>query len=198
MLKDMSSVALKAWQTDASVSLGEVLKAHKRLGGTGPGKRALTEINYAYTMRLAAHFQGFARTLHSAAASAIVAGIPDPTLRLVMQQQLTVGRLLDKGNATGSNIGSDFGRFGFKFWDEVKARRKLNAGRKTRLDQLLEWRNGIAHDDLARRRAAGTLVPATMTLAAGTTWRQALDNLAVSFDEVVADQVENFGLPRPW
>lgn len=155
----MASAALTSWRSGAAVSLGEVLTAHRRLGGTGPGKRGLTEINYAYATRLAAHFQGYTRALHSEAAAAIAAGIGDLNLRIVVQQQLTQGRALDKGNANAGNIGSDFGRFGFKVWDVIAAHRVANAGRKTKLDQLLEWRNGIAHDDLERRRVAGLLVP---------------------------------------
>jgi hypothetical protein len=194
----VASAALTSWHSGAAISLGEVLTAHRRLGGTGPGKRGLTEINYAYATRLAAHFQGFTRALHSEAAAAIAAGIGDLNLRIVVQQQLTQGRALDKGNANAGNIGSDFGRFGFKVWDVIAAHRVANAGRKTKLDQLLEWRNGIAHDDLERRRVAGLLVPDRMTLKACTTWKSALDNLALSFDHVVADQVENLGAPRPW
>jgi len=194
----VASAALIAWKSGAVVSLDEVVGAHRRLGGTQPGRRALTEINFAYATRLAAHFQGYTRALHSEAAAAVAAGIADPNLRIVVQTQLTQGRLLDKGNANSSNIGSDFGRFGFKVWDKVEAHRGPNAGRKRRLDELLEWRNGIAHDDLARRRAAGQLVPARMTLNACRTWRRALDHLTLSFDHVVADQVENLGQPRPW
>jgi hypothetical protein len=97
-----------------------------------------------------------------------------------------------------ANIGADFGRFGFKVWDKVTEDRLPNADRKRKLDELLEWRNGIAHDDLARRHADGTLVPARMTMAACRAWRRALDNLAPSFDRAVADQVQNLGRPRPW
>jgi hypothetical protein len=194
----MASSALTAWRTDASASLNEVVQAHTDLGGTKPGRRALTEINYAYAIRLAAHFQGFVRALHSEAASVISAGVPNPALRLVFQTQLTRGRLLDRGNATLSNISEDYGRFNFKILDKVSDDRTLNPGRKTKLSNLLEWRNGIAHDDLDRRRAEGKLVPERMTLSACESWRTALNNLAVSFDRVVADQCENLGRPRPW
>jgi hypothetical protein len=194
----VASAALIAWTSGAAISLDEVVAAHQKLGGTKPGRRALTEINYAYATRLAAHFQGYARALHSQASAAIAAGIADENLRIVVQTQLTQGRLLDKGNANAANIGADFGRFGFKVWDKVTEDRVPNADRKRKLDELLEWRNGIAHDDLARRHADGTLVPPRMTMAACRAWRRALDNLAPSFDRVVAEQVENLGRPRPW
>lgn len=194
----VASNALTAWQTDASDSLDEVVQAHVQLGGTRPGRRALTEINYAYATRLAAHFQGYIRALHTEAAAAIAASITDLNLRIVVLTQFTQGRTLDKGNATLSNIGQDYGRFGFKVIEKVTEDRKLNSDRKTKLEQLLEWRNGIAHDDLARRQAQGILVPERMTLGACRTWRTALNQLAISFDKVVADQCQNLGTPRPW
>jgi hypothetical protein len=194
----MPSAAFAAWTSGAAVSLGEVVDAHQRLGGTRPGRRALTEINYAYAIRLAAHFQGYARALHSEAAAAIAGGIDDPNLRLVVQTQMTDGRSLDRGNASAANIGADFSRFGFRIWDKVQARHALNARRRQKLDSLLEWRNGIAHDDLERRRADGLLDPERMTMGACQTWRRALHNLIRSLDVVVADRVEILGEPRPW
>ena len=158
----------------------------------------MTEINYAYATRLAAHFQGYVRALHTEAAAAIAAGVPNQALRIVFLTQLTQGRALDHGNATLGNIGQDYGRFGFKVIDKVSADHHHNPARKVKLEQLLEWRNGIAHDDLARRQAAGTLVPTSLTLDACRVWRRALNNLAVSFDTVMADQCENLGRPRPW
>lgn len=109
----MASAALNVWQNGAAASLDEVVAAHVQLGGTRPGRRALTEVNYAYVIRLAAPFQGYVRSLHSEAALAIAASVPDPAFRLVVQSRLTEGRILDRGNANLGNIGSDSGRFGF-------------------------------------------------------------------------------------
>jgi hypothetical protein len=52
------------WRTDACAAFEEIENAHKAVGGTKPGRRFLTQqLNYAYTMLLAARLQGFARAL---------------------------------------------------------------------------------------------------------------------------------------
>lgn len=164
------------------------------MGGTKPGRRVLTEINHAYVTRLAAHFQGDIRALHSEASAAIAEGIADANLRIVVQTQFTRGRLLDKGNANAANIGADFGHFGSEVWDKVTADRVPNAHRTRKLDELLEWRNGIAHEYLARRHArSGAHDDGRLS-----DLEEGLGQPGPSFDRVVADQVENLGRPRPW
>jgi hypothetical protein len=62
----MSSVALREWQGTRSVQLDELDAAHGAVGGTGPGRRYATrQLNHAYTVVLAAQFQGAARQLHA-------------------------------------------------------------------------------------------------------------------------------------
>ena len=62
----MASESLRVWRTDASAAFDEIEHAHQAVGGTKPGRRFLTQqINYAYTMLLAARFQGFVRALHT-------------------------------------------------------------------------------------------------------------------------------------
>lgn len=52
------------WRTDACAAFDETENAHKAVGGTKRGRRFLTQqLDYAYTMLLAARFQRFARAL---------------------------------------------------------------------------------------------------------------------------------------
>lgn len=142
----MPSRALQFWQGPAQIVLGEVAHAHRQVGGTGPGRRHLTQqINYAYVTLLVGQFQAFARSLHSEIAEALGAGVPDPKLRLVVEGRMTDGRALDRGNPSPSNLGGDFGRFGLEWWSEVNGHRAANAKRMRKLEGLVTWRNAIVH-----------------------------------------------------
>lgn len=193
----VASRAFQRWQQSAPTALAELTNAHTAVGGTGPGRRQLTQqLNYAYVGLLAARFQGFCRALHSQAAAVIAQGATDPALQLVMQEQLTTGRKLDSGNANLGNLGSDFGRFGFDFWDAVERSGKHNARRKEELGKLMAWRNAVAHDDITRKLPV--LEPKHITLPVCRGWHRRTNNLAAAFDAVVADQCVNLGRPRPW
>jgi hypothetical protein len=59
------------WRTDACAASDEIENAHEAVGGTKPGSRFWTQqLNYGYTMLLAARFQEFARALHAQTAAA--------------------------------------------------------------------------------------------------------------------------------
>lgn len=109
---------------------------------------------------------------------------------------LTRGRKLDTGNPNPGNIGSDFNRFGFSFWDEVRAADKRNQRRQEKLENLNDWRNAIAHHDIAAKQ--GQLVPGHIKLSVCRNWQGALDSLAYSIDVVVSRQVEALVGSRPW
>src|SRR5215471_15307965 len=144
----MPSRALVRWQTEQSAKLDQLASAHKAVGGSGPGRRYLTQLNHAYLVMLAAQWQDFCRNLHTEAVDAIASAIQPITARLAMQAALTLGRSLDRGNASPSAIGNDFGRFGAtKFWDLVDLQDKRNPSRRMRLEQLNTWRNGVVHQD---------------------------------------------------
>jgi hypothetical protein len=193
------SRSLEGWRGESSGELDEIEVVHGKVEGTGAGRRVLTQqVNFAYAALITAHFQRYCRSVHSEASQVIVATVSEEAIAGVLEGLLTENRVLDKGNPTPGNLGSDFRRFGFAFWDAVEKNDKRNAKRKTKLEQLCEWRNGIAHGDISRKLAAEKLVPEKVTLDTCKDWRRALNGLAVSIDKVVADQCENLGCPRPW
>lgn len=195
----MPSLALDTWQEEARDAFDELQAAHRAVGGGRPGRRYLTQqINYAYVTVLAARFQGFCRELHSEVAAVLGSGVNDLVLSILLEGSLTRNRKLDSGNATVGNLGTDFGRFGFPFWDIVDAAAHHNARRREELGRLMTWRNAIVHDDIDRKQARGELVPERITLRVCRRWDSQLDNLAVSIDAVLADVCESIGLPRPW
>jgi hypothetical protein len=196
----MSSKALLRWQRDQEAKLDQLEAAHRAVGGSGPGRRYLTQLNHAYLVMLAAQWQDFCRNLHSEAADAIVRAIDPPTARLAVQGALTLGRLLDRGNAGPGTLGADFARFGGRgFWDVLDSLDKRNVKRRLQLEQLHIWRNGVAHQDFNwTKEERRTIKNTTGTLNDVRAWRGACNALAQQFDRAVAAQVADVVGRAPW
>lgn len=176
--------ALDSWNTSAAAALSQLEAAHRAVGGTAAGRRTNTlQLNYAFVLLLSAHFQAFCRDLHSQVTRALSEAM-EPTVGVVLRVNLTFNRQLDSRNAQPGSLGADFGRFGLDFWPAVNGVDRRNRQRREKLDQLNEWRNAIAHHDIASRR--GSLTPREVTLDACKTWRSALNGLAMSSDRVLA------------
>src|SRR5436189_605038 len=116
----MPSESLQAWSTGRRAALDEVEAAHRSVGGTGRGRRYLTQqINQAYAVLLSSQFQGFCRDLHTECAECLVAPVTSPVLKEIYRRNLLAGRRLDTGNPTRGNIGADFNRLELPFWAAV-------------------------------------------------------------------------------
>lgn len=126
--------------------------------------------------------------------SAAVAG-----QRRMLRTLLTQGRSLDNQNPRRAALGSDFGRLGFSFVDELKAAQATAAGDLDDLEVLIDYRNAIGHGNeaaVATIEAAGVV---KATKAAYTARRGSLDRLAGIMDDVVADKLAALlGIPKPW
>ncbi len=195
----MASESLRVWRNDASAAFDEIVNAHQAVGGTRPGRRFLTQqLNYAYTMLLAARFQGFVRALQVQTAEAIALGAHNATYGELLRENLTSNRALERHNAQPNSIAEDFGRFGLDVWTEVDRERMGNDERRKKLSALITWRNAIAHDDIDAKRAKGALEPMTISLGTCRSWRSSLNVLAGSLDKVAADHCKTLELPRPW
>ena len=190
----MPSKSLERWLGERSDALDQIASAHARVGGTSRGRRYATEqINHAYTTLLSSQFQGFARDLHSECLDHIVTGVP-AEFQTILKTLFLRDRKLDKGNPNPGNLGADFGRFGFNFWSAVQADYHRNDRRQGLLDQLNEWRNAIAHQDFDATKLGGT----TLHLNTVRRWRRALNRLALSFDNVMRNQVSLLTKSHPW
>jgi hypothetical protein len=196
----MPSRALLRWHCEQKRKLDQLEAAHKAVGGTGPGRRYLTQLNHACIVMLAAQWQDFCRNLHTEAADAIVAALDPPTARLAMQAALTSNRQLDRGNAGPGAVGNDFSRFGTtRFWDLVDDLDRRNAQRRLRLDQLHIWRNAVAHQDFNWKTQQRKAVDKTRgTLDDVRRWRSACDALTEQFDVVVSAQASSLVGTPPW
>ena len=197
----MSSPALEQWRTARAARLDELVGAHRRIGGQGAGRRWDTEqINWALVLRLATEFQGFARDIHSLAADVLADWScgTNAVARDIFVASLTLNRQIDQRNATPSSLGADFGRFGLKFWDELKERDRRTESRQFHLECLNEARNAIVHDEpgkLEALRQRGY----PLTLKTIRRWRGSVEALASTMDLVIAQHLAAlFGRSSPW
>jgi hypothetical protein len=189
------SNALLEWRGARAAALDEIEAAHAHIGGTDRGRRYATQqVNRAYAVLLSAEFQGFCRDLHSECADYIVAAAPVHT-QPVIQFQFVWSRSLDRGNPTAGSIGSDFGRLGLAFWNEVYGVHALNERRREILDELIRWRNAIAHQDFDPALFGPDPV---LHLPDVRAWRSALNFLAQSFDRVMRVHLTVLLGAAPW
>lgn len=206
----MSSLALDTWQETRSLELDELELAHDAVGRAEPGRLyAARQLNYAYAVAIASHFQGFCRDLHSECADVIAdaihaVGITDSmdsyAVADIASVALTRNRRLDRGNASPGSIGVDFKSFDIDIWDMARRVDERTPGRSRRLDQLNIWRNAIAHQDFGftqhQLEALGGAT--TLPLSEVRTFRSCCDRLATTFDKVLARHIESIVGRKPW
>lgn len=191
----MPSNSLLRWRVVRAAALDEIEAAHAQVGGVERGRRYATQqINRGYAVLLASEFQGFCRNLHSECAECIIAATP-ADLQEVIRQQFLWGRQLDRGNAQSAAIGSDFGRFGIAFWDDVYSLHALHRRRRELLDELMRWRNAIAHNDFDPAHFPADPV---LHLPAVRQWRSALNGLCRAFDTVMRNHLTTMLRAPPW
>ena len=195
----MPSPALQRWETESQEAFDELENAHRNVGGKERGRRwATKQINRSYVVLLAAEFQAYCRDLHSAA-SAFIAQQAGPQLATLVESNLTYARTLDRGNANPSNIGKDFGRFGFELWTRVRNRHVHNERRRERLEQVCTWRNAIVHQDFnLSAEQQNLLSDTTIDLGWCRRWRRALGALTQEMDTVVGNELLAVAGVNPW
>jgi hypothetical protein len=191
----MSSNSLKRWNSERVDALDEIENAHVMVGGTERGRRYTTQqINYSYAALLSSHFQGFCRDLHSECIDHIVAIVPTQ-LQGFLRAEFIWNRSLGRGNPHPGAIGSDFNRLGMDFWTEVCALDARNDRRRGQLQELVDWRNAIAHQDFDPVAPDGA---PTLHLAKVRAWRRVVNALAHQFDEVMYNYLHALSGDPPW
>ena len=191
----MSSHSLTRWTIERAEALDEIENAHVIVGGTERGRRYATQqINYSYTGLLSSHFQGFCRDLHSECIDHILGMVP-AQLRIFMRVEFIWNRSLARGNPHPGAIGSDFNRLGVDLWTEVYALDARNGRRRELLQELVDWRNAIAHQDFDPVAPGGS---AALHLARVKGWRRAVNVLARHFDEVMYNYLHALIGAAPW
>jgi hypothetical protein len=191
----MPSHSLIRWNGERADAFDEIENAHAMVGGTERGRRYATQqINYSYATLLSSHFQGFCRDLHSESIDHIVALTP-PQLQVFLRVEFLWNRSLARGNPHPGAIGSDFGRLGIDLWPEVYALDARNERRRELLQELIDWRNAIAHQDFDPVAPGG--IP-TLHLPRVRAWRSAVNALVRSFDQAMYNYLQRLIGSVPW
>jgi hypothetical protein len=193
----MPSAAFEDWSGVRAAALDEIERAHRAVGGTGPGRRYLTQqLNQAYALLLSSQFQGFCRDLHEGCVNHLVAPAVSAVLRETYRDNLLFGRKLDTGNPNAGNLGSGFNRLGLDFWPALDADSSRTPQRRLALEALNRWRNAIAHSAFAPDMYRGGRP--SLHLAEVQGWRKACDGLARSFDNVLRAHLRSATGVAPW
>lgn len=192
----MPSRSLRTWRVSARKALDEIEAAHRAVRGLRRGRRyAAQQINQAYVVLLSSQFQRFCRELHAQCVEHVGDAASPTDIGFLLRARLTEGRKLDAGNPSPGNIGSDFGRFGIRFWDEVRRRNPRNPDRQEQLESLMRWRNAVAHQDFSHVALGGRR---EITISEVRRWRRACAMLALDFDGVMRAHLVKITGRRPW
>lgn len=190
----MPSQAYRLWRTVARAQLDEVARAHL---ADGTRKRfAVEQLNRAYLLLLASHYQGYCRDLHTECVGHVVRSLqPSPPLEPLVYSEFTRNRQLDRGNAQPESLKEDFRRLGLLFWDELSAADPRAAGWRTALGELNKWRNAIAHRDFDPAKLGGTVVLLRNQVKS---WRSMCNELAQAMDVLLRQHLFQLSGQSPW
>lgn len=195
----MPSTALTQWRSAGLARLVELEAVHANLTGTAPGRRwGTTQLNRSLFLALVAQFQSYCRDLHDEAVDVYVAEA-NPHQRDNVQALLVQGRRLDTHNPRKATLGHDFVRLGIPFTAALKATGQATDRQLDALERVVDYRNAIGHGDEAKIVAfeAGGEIKATKR--SYQQHRRALDALAGTMDDVVAQQLASLlSIPKPW
>ena len=191
----MSSIAHQIWFSARAARLDEVELAHTAVRGTGSSRRYATQqLNHAYTVLLAAEFQGVCRELHSEAVVALLAAMPKAVQKIVAEE-FTWNRQLDRANATSSALGSDFGRLGIELWSRVDVIDANGPALRRALDELITWRNAIAHHDFQTARLGGKMA---LPIRRVRRWRKTCSRIVRVLDRLLREHILQLTGHVPW
>jgi hypothetical protein len=196
---DVSSNALNNWRSAGLARLAE-LEAVDALVGAGGSAIGLstTQLIRSLFVSLVAEFQGFCRDLHDAAVD-VHAREANARQAALLRNLLTQGRKLNSSNPRPAALGNDFGRLGFSFIDDLKARGAPTPAHLTALDQLIDYRNVIGHGDgwgIIREESRTGIRP---TITCYQQHRDDMNSWAGTMDDVVADKLATLlNVPKPW
>jgi hypothetical protein len=192
----MPSRALQIWKGESARALDALELAHRTVRSGGRGSRfAAEQVGQAYVLLLSSRFQQYCRDLHTECAKHVMNVSVVPALRVVLWTGFIDARRLDTGNPHPGSIGADFGRMGIRLWEEIRANGAQNVLRQRRLEELMSWRNAIAHQDFRRTVLQGRR---SVALREVRRWRTACDALASEMDCVMALYLTRLTGSRPW
>lgn len=195
----MASTALTQWRSAGLARLAELEAVHATLTGPGPGRRwGTTQLNRSLFLALVAQFQSFSRGLHD---EAVLVYVAESNLHQQdnIEALLVQGRRLDTHNPRRSTLGHDFLRLGLTLVDDLKTTGATTEGQLEALDRVVDYRNAVGHGNEAKIAAFESSGEIKATKRSYQQHCRALDALAGTMDDVVAEQLaRTLGIPRPW
>jgi hypothetical protein len=161
----MASTSLMMWAAARANRIKRLRAAHEAFGGTGPGRRWVTdELNHALILRLASEFQGFARDLHDETGAFVARCLAPGNQQL--QDSLRIPYTLYRKMNQGINMA----RNGIVHDDGAKIARVQADGWPLTLRSVDRWKSSL--DGLAR--GMDRVVSGHLKLMYGTTpWQEA-------------------------
>lgn len=190
----MPSMSYRKWRIERKQTLDEIEQILRAVRGIRGNRRAASEqVHRAYTVLLASQFQGFCRDLHTESVDHVLSVLAPPAALLpLVRAEFTRERRLDRGNARSEGLKADFSRLGDECWTMLEVH---DPNRKYRglVDQMIDWRNAIVHQDFAKLRGV-----ATLKIGQVRRWRIACQRLARSFDAVMHDHLRDLTGSSPW
>ena len=159
------------------------------------GRRAGLQLNQAYLVLLSSHFQLFCRDLHTETVDLLLRE-QSPSMLTIVKAVLLQARKLDSGNPNAGNLGADFGRIGMTFWPDVKALHPINTRRHAALEQMMVWRNAIAHQDFTSAAARPLNGSTAIRLGEVRRFRRACNGLAIAFDAAALRYIKTLVGPQ--
>lgn len=195
----MASTALSQWRSSGLGRLAELEAVHANLTGTGPGRRwGTTQLNRSLFLALVAQFQSYCRDLHDEAAQVFI-GQASPHQMSTLKVLVVQGRRLDTHNPRRSTLGHDFVRVGLTLIDDLKAAGPQVVDQLDALDRVVDYRNAVGYGDETKIVALEAGGEIRATKRSYEQHRRALDALAGTMDDVVADKLaSSLGIQRPW
>lgn len=195
----MSSDALATWTSTAQDNLDQLERIHRAATGERRGRRwGTTQLNRSLLVALVGQFQGYCRDLHDEAVKVHV-NHAKPGQGPVLQILLTQNRKLNSGNPRKGALGADFGRLGFTFIDAVKATDADAGNQLDSLEELIDYRNAVVHNnesEISSLEAAGDI---KATLGVYRKRRKTLGRLAATVDLTVSKELKALlSIAPPW
>lgn len=164
-----------------------------------PGRRwGTNQLNRSLFLALVAQFQSYCRDLHDEAV-AVYLDQANSVQRDNLEVLLVQGRRLGTRNPRRSTLGHDFARLGLTLIESLKATSSTTERQLAALDRVVDYRNAIGHGDETGIAAVEVGGEIKATKCSYVEHRRALDGLAGTMDDVVAEQLDrSLGIPRPW
>jgi hypothetical protein len=193
----MTSQALKTWLSSQRAALDRLDELRTELAGqSSESRRIVQQIDDAYILLLAAHFQRFFRSLHNEAAGVMAKQVSGHEPAKLVGEWLIASRGLDRGNAHPTVLDQDFKRFGMKLWSQLIEYSPANGRRRARHETLNKWRNSIAHQSFDRSLSVAHRERRTIQTIRD--WRHDCDVIATQMDVVVRRQLSSLIGSAPW